>query len=287
MIKNFHGDDVLPSPPEDALFHIIPVPLEQSVSYGEGTALGSVAILDASAQLETLTLGVVPADKGIYTAPPVLCDGDITEVVHRIESEVENAVSNNALPVILGGEHTVSLGSLAPLKRAYGEFGVVQFDAHADLRDEYDGSRFSHAAVMRRFHEQGIPLCQLGTRSYCLEEDEYRKQNRESICWFDGEELVDGGIKEILLPQDFPENIYLTFDIDGLDASIMPATGTPVPGGLGWYQTQALLQSILQQRRCIGFDLVEFAPIDGQHAWAFTAAQLTYNIMALCVKSRG
>ncbi len=285
-MKYFHGDDVPPSPPEKAFFHVIPVPLEQSVSYGGGTAQGAAAILDASLQLETLTLGVVPADRGIYTAEPVVCSGTVEEILHRVELQVERAIACNALPVILGGEHTVSLGSLAPLQRAYGEFGVIQFDAHADLRDEYGGCRLSHAAVMRRFHEQGISLCQLGTRSYSVAEDEYRQQHSESICWFDSEELVGGWINRVTLPRDFPENIYLSFDVDGLDVSIMPATGTPVPGGLGWYQTQWLLESILQQRRCIGFDVVEFAPIAGQHAWSFTAAQLVYNIMALCLDKR-
>ncbi len=282
-MKNFHGDDVAPSPPEDAFFHIIPVPLEQSVSYSGGTAQGPAAIIEASAQLETLTLGKVPADRGIYTAREVLCSGDIEDTLEKIAQQVNFALDCRALPVLLGGEHTVSLGALAPLKQAYGDFGVIQFDAHADLRNEYGGSRFSHAAVMRRFHEQGIALYQLGTRSYSIEEDDYRSQHKESIHWLDGEQLVGGGINEIELPYDFPENIYLSFDIDALDASIMPATGTPVPGGLGWYQTHSLLRSILAQRHCIGFDMVEFAPIDSQHAWDFTAAQLVYNIMALCL----
>ncbi len=285
-MKYFHGDDVVPSLPQDALFHIIPVPLEQSVSYGGGTVQGPEAIIDASAQLETLALGGVPADSGIYTAEPVLCSGNIEDVLHRIESEVGRAVDCGALPVVLGGEHTVSLGSLAPLKRVYGDFGVIQFDAHADLRYQYDGTLFSHAAVMRRFHEQGIPLYQLGTRSYSVEEDKYRRRHRKSICWIDAEELVGGGIKEIVLPEEFPQNVYISFDVDGLDASVMPATGTPVPGGPGWYQIQWLLESIFRQRRCIGFDMVEFAPIAGQHAWAFTVAQLVYNIMAMCVKYR-
>lgn len=276
----FHGDDVLPSAPEDALFHILPVPLEQSVSYGRGTADGPAAILEASAQLETLTLGVVPADAGLYTAPAIQCTERVEDVLGRIEREVERTLTFDALPVILGGEHTVSAGVIAPLKKRFGRFGVVQFDAHADLRAEYEGSRFSHASVMRRFHEQGIPLLQIGTRSYCQEEMEYRQAHRDTLHWIDAEEIHSRQLREIVFPKDFPENVYVSFDIDGLDAATMPATGTPVPGGLNWYQAMWLLQSVLRQRRCIGFDVVEFAPIAGQQAWAFTSAQLVYNIMA-------
>ncbi len=281
-IPCFHGDDVAPCPPEDALFHVIPVPLEKSVSYGGGTARGPAAILDASVQLETLTLGTVPAENGIYTAAAVNCAGHIGDVLARVGEHVEYALNFDALPVLLGGEHTLSMAVIAPLKKKYGNFGVVQFDAHADLRKEYGGTAFSHAAVMRRFHEQKVPLLQIGTRSYSLEEKDYRLQNKGTIHWLDADRLAQEEQWEVVFPADFPENIYLSLDVDGLDASVMPATGTPVPGGLSWYQAMWLLKSVLSQRRCIGFDVVEFTPLPGQNAWDFTAAQLVYNIMAYC-----
>ncbi len=289
---SFHGDDVIPSNPQDALFHIIPVPLEQTVSYKGGTASAPQAIIDASAQLETLTLGmdgVIPADYGLYTAPAIDCSGEIEAVLQRIETVVGKSTRQGKIPVLLGGEHSLSQGVIAPLKERYGEFGVVQFDAHADLRKSYGGTIYSHASVMRRFHEAGVPLFQLGTRSYSREEQEYRNAHRETICWLDSSELWQNrqNGSEIRLPENFPENIYISFDIDGLDAAVMPATGTPVPGGLQWLQAMDLLAAVCRQGRCIGFDVVEFAPISGQHAWDFTAAQLVYDIMGLIVRGAG
>lgn len=280
---HFHGEDVIPSPPIEALFHVIPVPYEESVSYGTGTKDGPEAILAASAQLELFDGKRIPAEFGIYTAPPVSCKGNCTEVLEQIESAVTRCLDLQGIPVVLGGEHTVTSGVIAALRHAYGEFGVIQFDAHADLRDSFEGSRYSHACVMRRIAEQGIPILQLGTRSYSLEEQRYREQQR--IPYFDAEEIWKRGIEGIELPADFPEKIFITFDVDGLDSSIMPATGTPVPGGLSWYQAMWLIEKIMNSRICIGFDVVEFAPIPSLHGTAFTAAQLTYNLMGYLVGS--
>ncbi len=275
---NFHGDDVEPSPPQDALFHVIPVPMECSVSYGAGTAAGPQAILEASAQLELLTGHGIPAQHGIHTTEPVDCDGDAEMVLGRIERRVADTLAERKIPVILGGEHTVTCGVIADLQKVHQDFGVVQFDAHADLRDSYEGSAYSHACVMRRIHERGIPLCQLGTRSYSMEEDEYRRRHR--IWHRDAEDIRRNGI-EPSLPPDFPQKVYITFDVDSLDSAVMPATGTPVPGGLDWYETMWLLESILKNRICLGFDVVELAPIAHLHHASFTAAQLTYNLMGL------
>ncbi|SDP21175.1 agmatinase [Desulforhopalus singaporensis] len=279
---NFHGEDVPGSPAEEAFFHVIPVPLERSVSYGEGTAKGPAALLEASAQLETLALGVVPSEHGIYTAAPVDCGGPVEEVLQGIKARVAHALSVGAVPVVLGGEHTVTCGAVDALVEHGGDFGVIQFDAHADLRDQYEGSRFSHACVMRRICEQNVAIYQLGTRSYSVEEKEYRTSRQ--IAYKDSETLWrDGG--RLDLPQDFPERVYITFDLDAFDSSLLPATGTPVPGGLNWFQAMQLIEEIMRRRVCIGFDVVELAPMAGVHAPTFTAAQLTYNMMACLVKS--
>lgn len=274
----FHGDDVKPAAPEDGLFHVLPVPFEKSVTYGSGTAAGPVAILEASAQLELPVAGAIPADQGIYTAPVLDCTGKTSEVLHRIEESVNTVLQHRAIPVILGGEHTVSCGAIPALSKHYGEFGVVQFDAHADLRQSYEGSNYNHACVMRRIHEMGTPIYQLGTRSYSLEEMEYRRDQR--IPFIDAEEIWQQGVvPQLNLPEDFPELVYLTFDIDALDSAVLPATGTPVPGGLSWYQAMWLIKQLMAERVCIGFDVVELAPIASLHASSFAAAQLTYNTM--------
>ncbi len=281
---HFHGDDVRPSPPEEALFHVIPVPYEESVSYGTGTKEGPGAILAASAQLELFDGRRIPAAYGIYTAPPVPCAGGAAETLELIEAAVTRSLDLHKIPVILGGEHTVTAGVVAALRKAHGEFGVIQFDAHADLRESFHGSRFSHACVMRRIAEQGIPLLQLGTRSYSLEEQRYREQQR--IPYYDAEEIWKRGVEGVKLPADFPEKVFITFDVDGFDSSIMPATGTPVPGGLSWYQAMWLSERLMNSRICIGFDVVEFSPLAGLHGPSFAVAQLTYNLMGYLVGSR-
>lgn len=279
---HFHGDDVSPAAPTEALFHVIPVPMERSVSYGGGTAGGPEAILKASCQLETLTCGIVPAQNGIYTTAPVDCTGQTEVILGHVEKLVSKAVRSSSIPVVLGGEHTVSCGVINGLENHYQEFGVIQFDAHADLRDSYEGSRYSHACVMRRIHEKDIPIFQIGTRSYSVEEDRYRKLH--NIPYLDSETIWRHG-PNLVLPDNFPEKVYITFDLDGLDSSILPATGTPVPGGLSWYQAMWMIEQIMESRVCVGFDVVELAPVETLHGSSFLAAQLTYNIMGYLCKS--
>lgn len=282
-MTTFHGDDVAPSSVEKALFHVIPVPFEESVSYGTGTANGPAAILDASCQLELFTGRNIPADHGIYTAPAVDCTGPCEDVLGRISDQVNSTLDLGKIPVVLGGEHTVTCGIIPALKNHFEDFGVIQFDAHADLRDSYEGSKYSHACVMRRIHEQNIPIYQLGTRSYSLEEHSYRE--RHTIPFRDSEDIHKNGHR-LQLPADFPEKVFITFDIDGLDGAIMPATGTPVPGGLSWFQAMWLIEEIMNTRICIGFDVVEFAPIKHFHGYSFAAAQLIYNIMGYLTGSK-
>lgn len=259
---------------------MIPVPFEQSVSYGSGTARGPEEILISSTQLELFTGWNSPADFGIHTATAVDCSGTTKDVLSRIAAAVNTTLGLKKIPVLIGGEHTVTCGAIHALQENFSDFGVIQFDAHADLRDRYGGSKYSHACVMRRIHDDGIPIYQLGTRSYCVEEHTYRADN--GIAYRDAEDIWKYG-HDLKLPEDFPEKIYITFDIDALDSSIIPATGTPVPGGLSWYQAMWLLKEVLSSRICIGFDLVEYAPIQGFHAYSFTAAQIVYNMMGYLV----
>jgi agmatinase len=266
--------------PGHALFHVIPVPYEASVSYGGGTAHGPDAILEASDQLELWDGESVPANLGIYTCAPVDCSGDAVAVLERIRHAVAQSLRHDALPVVLGGEHTVTYGALQALKERYGEFGVVQIDAHADLRDTYEGTPYSHACVMRRaVQDLGLPLVQFGVRAMSLEEAEARQAY--NVIAYDAVNLVMEGLPEFPIPKDFPPRLYVTFDVDGLDSSIMPATGTPVPGGLDWYSALALLMRSVRGRQVIGMDVVELAPIAGLHAPTFTAARLVYALMGI------
>jgi agmatinase len=266
--------------PERARFHVVPVPYEKTVSYGGGTRKGPGAIIKASSQLERFDGASDPGAEGIYTWPAVDCSGKPEKVIDLISRNVKAILEMKKIPVVLGGEHTVTWGVIKGyLDAGEKDFGVVQIDAHADLRDAYEGDKYSHASVMRRVVEAGVPLVQLGNRAYCEEEVEARRKHK--VLAFDANELVPKNVSKIRLPAKFPRRVFFTVDVDGIDPSVLPATGTPVPGGLGWYQTLGLFESVARQRRIIGFDIMEFAPIPGFHAFDFAAAMLTYKLMGI------
>ncbi len=269
---------------ENALFTIIPVPLERTVSYGSGTRNGPEAILQASNELERGVNGVEPCASGVFTEPAVDCTGPLAEVMERIAQRTEGAIKAGKIPITLGGEHSLSYGAVTGISRALGKpVGIVQVDAHADLRVAYQGEKHSHASVMNLLIEDGNSLAQFGVRALCQQEVDSRAQN--NVFFVDAEELVTKGIHSVELPEDFPEHVYISFDVDGLDPSQMPATGTPVPGGLGYYQALHLVEHALKGRTCIGLDVVELAP-DGNAAWDFTTAQITYRLMAAAMSSQ-
>lgn len=265
----------------EARFQIVPMPLEKTVSYGSGTADGPAALIEASDQLERLWRGMEPCAAGIYTTPPIDCDQPLEAALDALAARTEGIARAGQIPVTLGGEHSLTWGAAMGVSRALGRpVGIVQIDAHADLRRAYQGFRHSHASVMQLLvEEEGMALAQYGVRALCSDEAELR--DRLGVTFIDAEDLVTGGIMEVTLPDDFPEDIYITFDVDGLDAPLMPATGTPVPGGLGYYQSLALVRSALRGRRCVGIDVVELAPIAGADVWDFTAAQLTYALIGI------
>lgn len=275
----FLSTEIASAPPESCLFHVIPVPYEKTVSYGTGTATGPLAILESSLQLELFDGIGIPAEYGIYTHPPVNCEGTAETVVKRIAGAVSNVLNLNKIPVILGGEHTVSVGAFRAAKAHFTDFGIVQFDAHADLRDAYHGTAFSHACVIKRALDMDIPIYQIGVRSLSWEEHLLREERH--IGHLDASDIGMAPVPDLILPDGFPKNIYITFDVDGLDPSIMPATGTPEPGGLSWHQTISALSSVLRARQVVGFDIVELAPIRGMHAPAFTVARLIYNLFGM------
>jgi agmatinase len=279
-LPRFLGTELDDIGPEAARFHVLPVPYEKTVSYGGGTAKGPAAILAASGQLERWDGFSDPGSEGIYTWPAIDCRRKPEKVIRSIAGQVAEILHLGKMPVVLGGEHTVTWGVVQGyLAAGARDFGVVQIDAHADLRDRYEGDPLSHASVMRRIVEAGIPLFQLGNRAYSQEERDARA--RYNVRYIDADRLVPARIDSVGLPDDFPPRVFFTLDVDGIDPAVLPATGTPVPGGLGWYQTLALFESVARQRRIIGFDLLEFAPIAGFHAFDFTAAMLVYKLMGI------
>lgn len=263
---------------ETAHFRVIAMPLERTVSYGAGTANGPAAIIAASDELERICNGAEPCLQGIFTEKPVDCDGPLPQVMERLATRTEAAARAGRIPVTLGGEHSLSYGAVTGVARALGQpIGIIQIDAHADLRVDYQGERHSHASVMHLLTQDGVRLAQFGVRALCQQEVDSRAAN--NVFFVDAEDLVTQNILAVDLPADFPELVYVSFDVDGLDPSQMPATGTPVPGGLGYYQALRLVEHALKGRRCVGIDVVELAP-DGNAAWDFTAAQIAYRLMA-------
>lgn len=279
--SRFLGSEFPPVKPADAFFHVIPVPYEKTTSYGKGTARGPAAIISASQQLEAFNGRSIPGAAGIHTARAVDCRGTAEAVLPRIAAAVSAVLDCGRIPVVLGGEHTVTLGAVQALWRQRPDFGVVQFDAHADLRDEYEGSPYSHASVMRRVVELDVPVFQIGVRAFCLDEHLFRQKRK--IPRLDAAAIAAKGVPRRVLPAGFPKRVFVTFDIDALDPSVMPATGTPVPGGLTWYQAMDLLAGVCGGRAVIGFDVVEFAPQHGMHGADFAAAQLVYEMMGVAL----
>ena len=284
IFPSFLASELGETNPADALFHVIPVPYEKTVSYGKGTGLGPEAILWASQQLELYDGCGVPAERGIHTRPALDCEGPPESVLSDLGRLVGELHGQGRIPVVLGGEHTVTAGAVCGFASLSERVGVVQFDAHADLRDQYEGTIHSHACAMRRVLDNGFSLFQIGVRSLSFEEEVFRKDL--GIGRLDAVDIFRKGIPECLLPEDFPRNIYLTIDVDVFDPSLMPSTGTPEPGGLLWYQMIQVLEQVIARRNVVGFDVVELAPIAGFHAPDFTAARLIYNLMGLIIRNR-
>ena len=279
--RNFLGLAEAFCSPESSYFHIIPVPYDATSTYGIGSRMGPRAIVDASANLETFDheLGTEPAQAGVFTHPEVQVSvGDPALMLARIEDVVANVVGRGKFPIVLGGEHTVSLGAIRALARS-NDFAVVSLDAHADLRDTYQGSPYSHACFLRRAMESAACRA-IGVRSISREEMKYAREAGVPLVF--AHRLAES-LKIDLT--SLPERIYVSIDIDVLDPSVVPSTGTPEPGGLSWYGINTILKSLVTGRKVVGFDLVELCPQPGNHGPDFTAAKLIYRMMGLVLGS--
>lgn len=267
----------------ESLFHILPVPYEKTVSYGTGTARGPEAIIEASQQLEAFDGLSVPLEEGIFTHAAIDCSGKDTDVLADIKQRVMEILAKGKIPVTLGGEHTVSYAPIIAHKKHFGQIGIIHFDAHADLRDMMEGNRFAHGCVMRRVHEHGIPIIQIGTRGFSIEERNYRRTHSDLI-FYDAPQIYRENIFHIDFPASFPDEIYISIDVDGFDPSVFPHTGTPVPGGLFWYDFFRFIDSIPASKRIRGFDIVELAPVNDSVVSDYAAAQLVYNMMGIIAR---
>ncbi len=269
--------------PASARAVVIPFGLEASVSYGGGTAAGPAAILAASHQLELYDeeLGSEPYLRyGVAALREPAIAQPIATALAQLQAIVETVLAAGKFPLVLGGEHSLTAAPVAALAARHNDLVVVQLDAHADLRDGYQGEPFSHAAAMRRVLDHpGVSLVSIGVRSISREEVDFYEANRDRITIHWAKDQERWSLEEIVAPLE-GRRIYLTLDIDALDSSIMPATGTPTPGGLGYWQALALLRRICAAGEVVGADLVELAPIPGLHACDYTAAAIAYKLLS-------
>lgn len=272
-------------------YSVLPVPYDLTASYVSGMRGGPRAIIEASTHMELYDheLGCEPYLAGIETLPymesTTLGPG---EMIKRVREGTEWILEANRVPVILGGEHSITLGMVQALLDVYPNMSVLHLDAHADMRDTYQDSPFNHACVARRISER-CPIVQVGIRSLCSEEAQFlksetKKGKKASVRTFYAEEIL-GGISWDKVVSSLSEEICITVDLDFFDPSIMSATGTPEPGGLGWYDALNVLRAAISKRRVVGFDVVELCPIPGLVAPDFMAAKLVYKMMGYINKS--
>ena len=267
-----------PNPPFNKSKAVIaPIPYEGTVCYGSGTAQGPQAIIDASRHMEPydIELGVEIFEKVlIHTLGQMETNYSSPEaMVNDIEKSITKLIKYNKFPVILGGEHSITTVCVRSFNNKYKELTVVQLDAHADLKDEWQGSKYSHAFPMRRCREM-TNVVQVGIRSMEKSEADYIKENKIEKSIFYSPDLP---VKDIL--KQVGKNVYLTIDLDVLNPALMPAVGTPEPGGLTWYPFISFLKELFKQRNVVGADIVELAPISGIIAPNFMASVIAYKLI--------
>ena len=268
----------------DAWFHILPVPYAGTGADTAGMGNAPEAIILASAGMENWDGRSVPARHGIHTHEAVDCKGSVEKILERISSAASPIAGKDRFPVALGGAGTITYGMVKGLLDAGTEdFGVVQIDAQADLKDEVDGDAWHESCVMKRIVDEDISLFQLGVRVLSKEESDARKVY--GVKYYDADFLVSRNISKVELPGEFPDKIYLSIDIDGFDPSVFPSPGA-VPGGLGWWQVLSIIESLSQQADIIGFDLTEYSPSAGQSFHDTAAAMLVYKIMGIVERAR-
>ncbi len=276
---NFGGLDPAPTL-QEARVVMLPVPYDRTASYQKGTARGPEAIIRASGSMELYDdeIDAEPYTIGIHTAAPVSGNDDPPEVmVKKVEAATAGYLDRGKMVVVLGGEHSVAVGAMFAYRRKYPKLSIIQLDAHGDLRASYEGSEYNHACAMYPFAGT-VPTLQIGIRSMSRE---------EGILIRDKGLAVISGRDFIMRPQAaldaldrLTDDIYLTIDVDYFDPAIMPATGTPEPGGPGWYETLAFIREVCRRKRLVGFDVNELRPLGDDAAPDFLTAKLVYKVLA-------
>ncbi|HEX9204482.1 MAG TPA: agmatinase [Candidatus Deferrimicrobiaceae bacterium] len=272
---------------KEATFAVVPFPIDMTTTYMAGTRNGPRAILDASSHMELFDEEnkIEPYRSGIFVSAeiPATTAGPVA-ALKEVERRVSAISKAGKVPILLGGEHSGTAAAVAALRKKHGELTVLQFDAHADLRDEYLGTPHNHACVGRRIVDTGAKLVQVGIRSMSEEEDRYLKKAEEVKTFYASE--VRDNVADVTkgIVSSLEGNVYITIDLDVFDPGIMPAVVTPEPGGLTWFEVIDILRDVMRADcNVVGFDVMELAPIAGMGAPDYLAARLCYRLMGWLV----
>ena len=262
---------------------VVPFGLEKTVSYGSGTKNGPKEIIKASHQVELFDeeLNKEPYKEiGIKTLKPFPIKNKINSALDQLSKINEEIISKNKFPIIFGGEHSITPGSIRPFAEKYHEITLLHFDAHADLRESYNGEKFSHASAIKRCLDfNNVKVVSFGIRNLSQSEMNFYENNRSRIEIFWAKDKKEWNLDH--LDNIFKnKNVYITFDVDGFDASVMPATGTPEPGGLLWNEVLPIIKRVCQVSNIVGADINELAPIKNFDSYNFLVAKLAYKILS-------
>lgn len=273
---HFGGEEVVYGYKESVII-ILPVPYDETSTWIKGADKGPEAILNASPNLEFYDIETESEAHlaGIHTVPPVLEKTTPEMMVKAVHDSVTKLLSDDKLPVIIGGNHSVSIGSVKAFSEKYDNLSVLQLDAHADLRMEYEGSKFNHACAMARAREYA-EVVQVGIRSMSLSELPYVERDRI----FYSHELYYDKSLYVRAKEKLTENVYITIDLDVFDPSIMPSTGTPEPGGPDYFELMHFLRDVIREKNVVGFDVVELCPSETNKAPDFMAAKIIYQLLS-------
>ena len=279
--KGFLGIDAEQSKSPQVI--VVPFGLEKTVSYGGGTKNGPKEIIKASHQVELFDeeLDKEPYKEiGIKTLKPFSIKNKIKSALDQLSKINEDILSSEKFPLVFGGEHSITPGSIKPFAKKYDEITLLHFDAHADLRESYQGEKFSHASAIKRCLDyKNLKVVSFGIRNVSKEEMDFYNDNRDRIEIFWGKDKQTWDLS--LLDKFFKnKNVYITFDVDGFDASIMPATGTPEPGGMLWEDVLPIIKKVCQISNVVGADINELAPIKNFDSYNFLVAKLAYKIIS-------
>ena len=268
---------------------VVPFGLEKTVSYGKGTKNAPVEIIKASHQVELFDEELNKEtfrNIGIKTLKPFKIKKKIKSAINQIANINKQIISRKLFPLVLGGEHSITSGSIRPFVEKFKDLYILHFDAHADLRERYDGERYSHATAIKRCLDfKNVKVISFGIRNLSKEEMNFYNKNKRRIKIFWGNKKKNWKISEIreLFKN---KNVYITFDVDGFDSSLMPATGTPEPGGMFWDDVMPIIKNVCSVSNVVGADINELAPIKNFNSCNFLVAKLAYKIISYVFESK-